>query len=215
MSNPVDHHFIPAFFLAQWLNANGKLIEYTIKHGKLIPKSVGPRATGYESNLYSFPELPPDAAEFLEAVFFNYADRVAADALQIHLTTAPAQWTTKLISAWSRFVIALHLRHPDGMPELRAAAKSVCDSSGDAYQAQYEAIKKPDDPPTFDEFLAARDPLAATRMHVNMIVKVFDNEILGRHLNNMKWGGNRRRTFATSIPLKRSAGGFCQSRERD
>jgi hypothetical protein len=60
--------------------------------------------------------------------------------------------------------------------------------SGTAYQAQYEVIKKPEDPPTFDEYLAARDPLLSSKVHVNMIVKVFDNEILGKHVNNMKWG---------------------------
>lgn len=73
------------------------------------------------------------------------------------------------------------------MPEFRAAAKSVWDGSGVKYQKEYEAIKKPEDPATFDEYLAAKDPLAGTKMHVNMIVKVFDNETLGRHLNNMKW----------------------------
>lgn len=188
MNAPIDHHFIPAFFLAQWADGSGKLVEYTIKHDKVIAKSVGPRATGYEPHLYSFPELPPDAAHFLEAVFFNYADRVAADALRNHLSAAPAPWTTELISAWSRFVIALHLRHPDAMPELRAAAKSVWDGGSDASQAQYEAIRKPEDPPTFDEYLAVRDPLTATKVSVNMIVKVFDNDILGKHLNNMTWG---------------------------
>lgn len=188
MNYPIDHHFIPAFFLAQWADASDKLVEFTIKHGKLIPKPVGPRATGYEPQLYSFPELPPDAAQFLEQVFFDYADRVASDALKNHLATSPVPWTTESISAWSRFVIALNLRHPDAMPELRDAAKSIWDGSGTAYQAQYEAIKKLEDPATFDEYLAAHDPLASNKMHVNMIVKVFDNEILGKHLNNMKWG---------------------------
>jgi hypothetical protein len=116
MNAPIDHHFMPAFFLAQWADGSGKLVEYTIKHGKVIAKPVGPRATGY-------------------------ADRVA-----------------------------------------------VWDGSGDAYQTQYEAIRKPEDPPTFDEYLALRDPLTATKVSVNMIVKVFDNEILGKHLNNMTWG---------------------------
>lgn len=185
---PIDHHFIPAFFLAQWADGSGKLIEYTIKHGKAIAKPVGPRATGFEPHLYSFPDLPADAAHFLESVFFNYADRVAADALRNHLSAAPVQWTAELTSAWSRFVIALHLRHPDAMPELRAAAKSVWEGSGEEYQARYEAIKKPEDPATLDEYLAARDPLTATKVGVNMIVKVFDNEILGKHLNNMTWG---------------------------
>lgn len=180
--------FHPGVFSSQWTDGAGKLIEYTIKHGKLIAKSVGARATGYEPHLYSFPELPLEAVHFLEAVFFNYADRVAADALRNHLSATPVPWTTELISSWSRFVIGLHLRHPDAMPELRAAAKSVWDGSGDAYQAQYEAIKKREDPPTFDEYVAARDPLTATKVSVNMIVKVFDNEILGKHLNNMTWG---------------------------
>jgi hypothetical protein len=33
-----------------------------------------------------------------------------------------------------------------------------------------------------------RDPLTAIKVSVNVIVKVFDNEILGNHLNNMTWG---------------------------
>jgi hypothetical protein len=188
MNAPLDHHFIPAFFLAQWAGVDGKLVEYTIKHQKLIAKPVGPRATGFEAKLYSFPELPPEAAQFIEQKFFDYADRVAADALKLHLSGSSTGWTTEIISAWSRFVIALHLRHPDAMPELRAAARSVWDGNGSKYQKEYEAMRRPEDPLTFDEYLAAKDPLTGTKMHVNMIIKVFDNDILGRHLNNMKWG---------------------------
>jgi hypothetical protein len=188
MNAPLDHHFIPAFFLAQWTDANGKLIEYTKKAGKVIAKSVGPRATGFERELYSFPELPAEAAQFIEQKFFDYADRVAAVALQVHLNGKTAQaWPIELRSAWSRFVVALHFRHPDAMPEFRAAAKSVWDGSGAKYQKDYEAIKKPEDPPTFDDYLAIRDPLAGNKMHVNLIIKIFDNDILGKHLNNMHW----------------------------
>ena len=60
MSVPHDHHFIPAFYLTQWTAPDKKLVEYTIKNGKLIDKSVGPRATGWETDLYAFPELPPE-----------------------------------------------------------------------------------------------------------------------------------------------------------
>jgi len=188
MSHPLDHHFIPSFFLSQWC-ADGKLIEYTKKAGRLIAKPVGPKATGFERSLYSFPELPPDVAQFIEQSFFDYADRVAADALQVHLAgRTAAAWSTELRSAWSRFVVALHLRHPDAMPEFRAAARSVWDGSGDRYQKEYEANKGPNDPPTFDEYLSARDPLTGVKVHVNMVIKIFDNELLGKHLNNMTWG---------------------------
>jgi hypothetical protein len=29
MNIPRDHHFIPAFYLKQWTDQNGKLVEYT------------------------------------------------------------------------------------------------------------------------------------------------------------------------------------------
>jgi hypothetical protein len=56
----------------------------------------------------------------------------------------------------------------------------------------YGAIRKPEDPPTFDKYLATRDPFTATKVSINMIVKVFDNEILG--------GRNRRRPIAVPLP---------------
>src|ERR1700747_3219763 len=125
MSIPRDHHFIPAFYLRQWCGPDGKLCEYTIKRGKLIPKPVGPNATGYQFDLYAFPELPADQSQFIEQKFFDYADRTASDALKLHFVGNAAAWSSELISAWSRFVIALHLRHPDAMPELRTAAQAI------------------------------------------------------------------------------------------
>ena len=188
MSTPRDHHFIPAFYLRRWCDASGKLIEYTIKHGKLIPKSVGPNATGYEFDLYAFPELPPDQSQFLEQKFFDYADRTAADALKLHLTGNTTAWNVELVSAWSRFVMALHCRHPDAMPELRAAAKAIWEGSGKAAQQEYERIRLPSDPDTYDEYIASLDPLIAVKARLNLVARAFDNEVVGQHINNMKWG---------------------------
>jgi hypothetical protein len=185
MNIPRDHHFIPAFYLKQWADPHGKLIEYTRKGGKLIPKPVGPHSTGYERDLYAFPELPPDAAQFMEQVFFAYADQKASDALDNHLGIVSFPWTAELVSAWSRFVIAIHLRHPDAMPELRAAATSIWDASGVDCQARCDATRKPTDPPTFDEYLALRDPFAPVKMRVNLIIKALDNDIVGAHINQM------------------------------
>jgi hypothetical protein len=90
-----------------------------------------------------------------------------------------------LVSAWSRFVIALHLRHPDAMPELRAAAARIWDASGVDCQARYNATRKQTDPQTFDEYLALRDPLAPVKMRVNLVIKALDNEFVGAHVNQM------------------------------
>jgi hypothetical protein len=185
MNAPRDHHFIPAFYLKQWAGPNGKLIEYTRKGGKLIAKPVGPRSTGYERDLYAFPELPPEAAQFIEQVFLAYADQKASDALDNHLGLASWPWTSELVSAWSRFVIAIHVRHPDAMPELRAAAARIWVASGVDCQARYDATRQPTDPPTFDELMALRDPLTPVKVRVNLIIKALDNEIVGAHVNQM------------------------------
>jgi hypothetical protein len=108
-SVPRDHHFIPVFLLKQWAAANGKLVEYTIKRHKLIAKPVGPRSTGFEVDLYAFDELPPDVRQFVEEEFFNYADNIAAIALERLLAGDLDDWSSELKSGWSRFVIGIHL----------------------------------------------------------------------------------------------------------
>ena len=70
---------------------------------------------------------------------------------------------------------------------LRAGAQAIWEGSGAVFQSGYEAIRKPDDPETFDEYLQTRDPLVAIKMRLNMIVKSFDNDILRTHINGMKW----------------------------
>jgi hypothetical protein len=104
--------------------------------------------------------------------------------LKIHLGE-PSQWTNELINAWSRFVFGLHFRHPDAMPELRAAAKAIWEASGDAYQSDWEKIKEPEHPANFDVYLATLDPFTAAKVRLNMLIKTFDNPTLVGHLNQM------------------------------
>jgi hypothetical protein len=188
MSDPRDHHFIPAFYLKNWAGSDGKLIEHAVRRGRIISKRVGPRATGFERDLYAFPDLSKADAQFLERIYFDYADRVADAALKIQITDPTVGWTTDLVTAWSRFILGIHLRHPDSMPELRAGAAAVLDTSGVEFQAGYESIRKPTDPATFEEYIAAKDPLTKIKMQVNLIVKALDNEFICSNMNQMIWG---------------------------
>jgi Protein of unknown function (DUF4238) len=87
MSIPRKHHFVPVCYLQHWCSyKDGKLYEYSIKHGKFVSKRVGPRRTGFEEHLYSFPELPPDAAQHLESNFLQMVDSEAAVSLRCHHT---------------------------------------------------------------------------------------------------------------------------------
>jgi hypothetical protein len=71
MSDPHDHHFIPAFYLARWAGNGGKLIEFSRKYNKLIAKPVGPHATGFETDLYEAKDLPPEQQQHLEKVWLT------------------------------------------------------------------------------------------------------------------------------------------------
>jgi hypothetical protein len=187
MSEPHKHHFIPSFYLAQWASSSdSKLIEFSLipHNNKLVSKPVGPDSTGFEVDLYEAKDVSPEQRQYLEAVWFNYLDQTAFRALQIHLGEQ-SPWTNELINAWSRFVFGLHFRHPDAMPELRAAAKSIWEASGPAYQSDWEKIKKPQHPATFDEYLATIDPFTAAKVRLNMLIKTFDNPELVGHLNRM------------------------------
>jgi hypothetical protein len=186
MSIPRDRHFIPAFYLQQWTGADRKVIQFNIQRGKLHWRPLTPQSTGYQTDLYAFPELPEHEAQFLESVYFQFADDLAAKALELHLRGAHfTSWTRKLRSAWTRFVMGIHWRHPDAMPELRAEAKAEWDRSGPEYQARYEAIKKPGDPPTFDQYIAAIDPLFPYTTQLDMIIKGLDHPHIGAHINRM------------------------------
>jgi hypothetical protein len=188
MKQPRDHHFLPVFYLKQWAINGGKLVEYSIKNDKLIPKHVGPGGTGFQRDLYAFVELPPEESQHIESVFFDYADRVASDALQRHLTGHTTNWTAEQRSAWSRFIIGIHLRHPDAITELRVAAKAAWDHNHDASQASYEKLRAREDPPTFEAYIEKHSPLTPIKAFLNMIIKLIDNQNLGTHINQMTWG---------------------------
>jgi len=188
MSVPRDHHFIPAFYLRQWTGADGKLLEYSKKNDRVIPKRIGPDATGFERDLYAFHDLPPELAQHVEQRFFDYADRVGARALNM-LLAGDQTWTRETRSGWSRFLIAIHLRHPDAFGELTAAAKAVWESSGEDAERQrsYEKFRKPNDPATFAEYLEKADPLASHKMTIRLTLGMIDNELVGSRINEMHW----------------------------
>jgi hypothetical protein len=188
MGEPSKHHFIPRFYLANWAGSHsGKLVEYSIKNYRCIPKPVGPAATGFEFDLYAFDDLPPDGRQHLEKVFFNYADDTASRALQIHLGNLQP-WNNELVNAWSRFLLGIHFRHPDAMPELKTAAAAIWAESGPQSEIDYAKLRSESDPATFDEYIAKVDPLTQAKVRLNLIIKLFDSEQLLTHINGMVWG---------------------------
>jgi hypothetical protein len=87
---------------------------------------VTAEATGFQRDLYEFPELPSPLSQFLEKEFFNYADRTASQALAMLLDGLPKHlWSSEMLSAWARFLIGLHTRHLNAQESEPGVASST------------------------------------------------------------------------------------------
>jgi hypothetical protein len=58
MSHPINHHYLPVFYLRQWRNANGKVIRYHRPYKDVVASPIAPNNTGYEPGLYTLHGLP-------------------------------------------------------------------------------------------------------------------------------------------------------------
>jgi hypothetical protein len=185
VSTPHDHHFVPVFYLKQWA-PNGKLIAYTRPRGAVFRKEVSPRATGYERDLYSFPGLGEELSHFLESVFLQQNDSVAAVALRKLIAREKTGWTSDLRSSWSRFLLGFLIRHPDPFAELKAAAYDHWLKPDPATKAEYDKIRRPEFPLTFEEYVESI-PGLADKIRIRLLQAAMDNERLGTRLNAMIW----------------------------
>ncbi len=182
------HHFIPAFYLKNWAGADGKLIEWSRPHRAVVPTPRHPNATGYQFDLNRFDDLPPDIASILEDVFLKNADDDAARALQKLFNPGQTPWDSRLRSAWSRFLIALPIRHPEPFEEIKAIIRRIVDIQDQDFQQRYEATRTEGMPPTFNEHVQSMVPGGRAGIVLHFLQRVMDNSDLGPILNAMHWG---------------------------
>src|SRR5436190_14028682 len=214
MSHPRDHHFVPVFYLQHWANQDGKLIEYSRPYrNKIVAKPVGPKATGFRRDLYAFQHLPAELAQYLEDKFLKRADDKASVALAKLLSgNAEPPWIPELRSAWSRFVINSIIRHPHAFEEIGAVLHDYWLEPDGVTQQEYERLRQPDDPPTFEEYVLIQGDHLADRIRIRFLQTALDNENIGGRLNNMNWNvldlsGARFRLLTSDWPLGRNING--------
>jgi Protein of unknown function (DUF4238) len=188
-NKPRDHHFIPVFYLKQWASSSTKkVIEYRKPRDNFVSKPVGPRKTGFQTDLYSFPELPPEIAQHIEEVFLQHSDNYAALAHQRILTWDKSAWPAEMIQAWARCIMHMLLRHPDVVAEMRVAAAAIWQAAGGESQRIYDQeVRKPGDPETFQDYLTGIDPAITSKIRMNMIIRAIDNQAIGETIIKMNW----------------------------
>jgi hypothetical protein len=179
------HHYIPVFYLKQWAGTDGRLCEFSRPYKEVKPRRVHPDGTGYERGLYSMNELPPALANYIENRFLQRADDLAFFALS-KLVNEDLQFNQPTQSAWSRFIITLLHRSPEGIARLKLRMDAEFIQNVEEFRPEYEE-RRTAEMPTFDDFIAGLTPADLERMNIYVFQNVMDSQLLGAHLNAMKW----------------------------
>jgi hypothetical protein len=188
MSKDGRHHYIPVFYLKRWArDSKGRLCEFSNPYDRVKPRRTHPDGTGYVDGLNTVEGLPLPEARYLEDVFFKIADDGAAQALKMLLTQPPWNFSAKIRSAWSRFIMSLVVRNPEGLAKYKQAAAAVFQEALPRIEAIYAKEHGPNDPPTYAEYAQLHGPNPAARTIVRFIQRLSDNEPLGRQINAMRW----------------------------
>jgi hypothetical protein len=98
----MKHHYMPEFYLKQWVGADGRLCEYRRWPGRISRKRQFPAATGYKIDLYKVDGAPTEVAHQFESIFMRGVDTDASIALEKLASGDKTPWSARLRSAWVR-----------------------------------------------------------------------------------------------------------------
>jgi hypothetical protein len=123
-------------------------------------------------------------------------DTEAARALQKIVNGDQTLWPGETRSAWVRFLLSLRFRNPEAVAIIKRQLVNIWDAGVAALKANYETIKQPGYPATFEDYMARTEPSAPFKGALVMLQEIIDNQRLGPSIFNMHW---------SRVPLSRSS----------
>jgi hypothetical protein len=187
MSVPRKHHYIPVFYLKQWRGIDGRLCEHKRVAGKIVTRRTFPDGTGYQTDLYRIDGLPDPVAQIVEQKFMHMVDTGANYALQKLLRGDTAPWEEPARSAWTRFILSLRFRNPESVAIIKSQMITLWETVLENMRLNYDTVRYPGDPPTFEEFVARTEREAPLKGAMNLLQEIIDNPRMGPTIFGMKW----------------------------
>ena len=189
MSDPIDHHYLPIFYLKAWCASDGKVVRFYRPHDVVVATPVSPDNTAFEPRLYSLEGYPAEQVQTVERDYMSRTvDSPAAVALRVLLEKRPSGMTVEMRNAWTRFVMSMQLRNPFTLQEVKAVADSTLrENLFKADDPEYQAIRDQGDPPTFYEWALKYAPHQMDSMHKAWLPGLIEHEKIGTHIMNMHW----------------------------
>ena len=158
MPKEPKHHFIPIFYLQQWADEDGKVIEYCRRYKGVEARPTAPDGTGYVRGLYRLPDAPPGDEYVIETEVMSSIDNWAAKALHRMMQegSAPRKLETSEALGWRQFLYSLIVRNPEHLMLIKKKLMTLDPRAVlEEIREDYPKMLGPGDPETFDEYKAA------------------------------------------------------------
>lgn len=181
------HHFVPQFYLRGWVGADGKIACYRWVRGNIVVSRLGTRGVAYKENLYTIPEAPDDQRQRVEKEFFAKLDERAAHVHRQLIDEGVRALTVQDRMDWSIFLMSLRIRTPHSIDRIRTDATADFVRGLNDRPEEYEALRKPTDPPTLLEWVQQNAPSAILNYAPRMVPQLIVSDKPVDHVFRMHW----------------------------
>jgi hypothetical protein len=200
MSEPRKHHYIPVFYLKQWVGQDRRVCEYRrVQPSKIATRRKFPDGTGYKHDLYRIDGVSGPVAQEVERKFMHMVDTQANYALQKLVRGDSSPWDGKMRSAWTRFILSLLFRNPEAVSIMKRQMVGVWEGALENMRTNYSNVRYVGDPPTFEEFVAQTESAAPYKAALILLQEIIDNPRVGPTIFDMRW--SRASLAASKISL--------------
>jgi len=175
------HHYIPVFYLKQWMGPKKTVCEFSRPYDRVRTRSPHPDGTGYVRGLYAIDDLDPNVVNAIEDMFLKPSDGMAAEALQSLLQEVPLTHPLRMRHAWTRFLLSLLIRYPEAIAEMKKRLRENVEQI-------YLKTRQPDEPETFAEYEAKLGTNELARVHGKLMMDLMLDSKMGRLIFGMHWG---------------------------
>lgn len=189
MNEPIDHHYLPVFYLSRWAGDDGAICRLKREYGGVVKaKRLVPDGTAFEPRLYELRGLPPERAQAMERDFMARLDSQAAEALVLLEAGFPdPEWQPGPRSAWSRFLLTQLLRAPEDIAQLKSSVHEEWSKAIPRLEAAYNAQRTADMPATVDEYLAQLDDGDTDHFALKIARTLMNHPKINQLVMDMHW----------------------------
>lgn len=184
------HHYIPVAYLKNWMNAEGKICQYSKPYDeRVVAKSKHPSGTGYIRGLYEFSGVQDQQLrDALEHEFMRPVDTRAAELLQEMVAGEQTMNNVEKRSSWTTFLLSLMFRMPEDIKFHKERYLRDWFKADPKRRKHYKKLWRPGMPNRVEDVIVRMDPQEIEWRALDALVPLMTNPHIGEFMNRMQWG---------------------------